>query len=182
MNNQFEYSVYWKQISDITFKYGSRIKFLDTATVFENPLMPSGTVIHEWLMSTNYQAQRVIPTLPILKRDTVYYFVFDYEVRPADSVYFKINFYRKDFTHIHTMLVFGKSKEILVPADAYSYNIQLMNAASHQLIFRRILIAELSDDSQRAENIFDSAKRMQLIKNIMLEKKSEWLNDESTDQ
>nr|WP_241523186.1 accessory Sec system protein Asp3 [Staphylococcus delphini] len=48
--------------------YGSILRFKPTETLFENELMPSGIVIHEWKMITAYDEESLVPALPILKK------------------------------------------------------------------------------------------------------------------
>ena len=49
--------------------YGTKLRIEDDGTYFNNPLMPSGTVIHDWRMLTTFSEHKYAPSLPILKRN-----------------------------------------------------------------------------------------------------------------
>ena len=50
--------------------YGTKLRIEDDGTYFNNPLMPSGTVIHDWRMLTTFSEHKYAPC-PILKRNSI---------------------------------------------------------------------------------------------------------------
>ncbi|MGP0639330.1 accessory Sec system protein Asp3 [Staphylococcus xylosus] len=142
MKNNSYYRVYWTQINHTTFMNGSQIKFKPYKTEFNNPLMPSGTLIHEWLMKASYYKDRVIPTLPILKKGTDYELQMEYNTIPENSIYLKIVFYRKNDIILDTCIIRDKDFEFTFPKEAHSYKIQLFNAGIEKMIFNHMTIKE----------------------------------------
>ncbi|MBZ8174054.1 accessory Sec system protein Asp3 [Staphylococcus delphini] len=142
MKETNQFNIRWTQITKDTFMYGSILRFKPTETLFENELMPSGIVLHEWKMMTNYEKESAIPTLPILKKNQTYRFKFEYEVKPAGSIYFKIIFKRRNGTVCHYKIIKGHEEEVMMPTEAFSYVVQMINAASQSLVFRQIIIQD----------------------------------------
>ena len=133
----------WRQITPDTFKYGSRLKFHDDGSVvFENPLMPSSIVIHKWQMMTFFVTDKIVPQLPILKHGQSYRFVLDYDVEPVDSIYFKVVFKKSNGTEIDAIMIQEREAVMTYPTDAFSYEIQMLNAAAKRVHFRSIQIIE----------------------------------------
>ncbi|QHW36138.1 accessory Sec system protein Asp3 [Staphylococcus ursi] len=136
------FNIRWTQITDSTFMYGTQFRFNHSDTVFHNALMPSGIVIHEWKMMTNFEKDKTIPTLPILKKGQLYHFYFDYDVVPENGIYFKIIFKRRDNTICDFQIVKGHEADVILPESAFNYEVQMINAASESVTFRQISISE----------------------------------------
>lgn len=141
------YTIRWTQITPSTFLYGSQLQFKEDETIFKNALMPSGIVIHEWQMMTQYTADKMIPTLPILKRGQSYHFSFDYEVEPTDHIYFKLIFKRRNGTEAGIQIIKGHEADVVYPKDAFSYVLQMINAAAQDIRFRTITIVPHEGDA-----------------------------------
>ncbi|MDO5403771.1 MAG: accessory Sec system protein Asp3, partial [Eubacteriales bacterium] len=59
------WKIRWNEYSSDTYLYGSKITFHTRDDVeFRNLLMPPGTIIKQWYSKTNYQMQRIEPSLP----------------------------------------------------------------------------------------------------------------------
>ncbi|MFC6293631.1 accessory Sec system protein Asp3 [Macrococcus epidermidis] len=171
-----KYVITWNQISGKTFMYGTEISFNDTVT-FRNELMPSGTLIHEWVMRTNYQADRNIPSLPILKRKREYKIKFNIESTPENSVYFKILFYRRDESLIESIIFDTYDASFTFPEAAYFYKIALMSASVVSFEFVNIVISD--KDYRRNHNII---RPTESVLNIIIKEPSPFnygINDES---
>lgn len=138
------YTIRWTQIIPNTFMYGSRLQFKSHETIFKNRLMPSGIVIHEWKMMTDYAEEKIIPSLPILKRGETYLFSFDYDVEPNTGIYFKIIFKRRNGTVADMRIIQQNEVAITYPYEAFSYELQMINAASTYVCFRKITIQRQS--------------------------------------
>ncbi|MBI5975599.1 accessory Sec system protein Asp3 [Staphylococcus canis] len=149
-NTLFE--IRWTQVTPDTFMYGSLLKFDDDVTHFENALMPSGVTIHKWRMVTNHMQDKMIPTLPILQRNHTYHFKFEYEVIPEASIYFKLTFKRKNGTICDTQIIQGHEAIVHYPDEAFQYDIDMINAASEQLTFHKITIAQ-EDEAERSTDL-----------------------------
>lgn len=132
----------WTQVTPDTFMYGSRLKFQDDGVVFENGLMPSGAVIHEWKMMTNFSADKTIPQLPILKHGQSYRLVLNYDVEPAGGVYFRLAFKKSNGSEIDTVIIQSDEVVFTYPTDAFSYEIQMLNAAATHVHFHSIHMIE----------------------------------------
>lgn len=132
----------WTQVTADTFMYGTCLEITEQATYFENALMPSGCVIHEWKMMTVYSTDKTFPQLPILKHGRTYRFTFDFDVEPAGGVYFKINFKKRNGVELEHVIVQSHEADVTFPDDAFSYDIQMINAAATSVCFRAIVIAE----------------------------------------
>ena len=96
MQEDRKFEVKWRLVNSSTFMYGTKLRFNQDNIYFENPLMPSGTIIHSWYMLTDFAEDRVSPKLPILKKGHQYQFQFNFEVEPKGAAYFKMKFYRKN--------------------------------------------------------------------------------------
>ncbi|MCS4487340.1 accessory Sec system protein Asp3 [Staphylococcus americanisciuri] len=144
----------WTDITSNTFMYGSHLKLYDNAVVFENVLMPSGEIIHQWKMMTYYPSDKRIPRLPLLKNGQTYCFQFDYDVFPVGSVYFKVIFKRRNGEEVDVVMVEDKVVTITYPTDAFSYEIQLINAAANSLTFRSIRIMKSTQQLETEQSLY----------------------------
>lgn len=114
MQEAKQFEVKWRLVNLTTFMYGTKLHFNNDDIYFENPLMPSGTVIHNWYMLTNFTEDRVSPKLPILKKGHRYLFKFNFQVEPEGAVYFKIKFYRKTKNNLNTKLLKIRKKKSFI--------------------------------------------------------------------
>ena len=102
-----------------TFLFGSIVLYYSRDHVYlENDMVNSGTMIHEWTSSFNFQGNRLTPTLPLLKRDHRYRLVSQMTVQPQNGLYFRLIFMdrynkqvdqviEKDFDFTCSYCVFG---------------------------------------------------------------------------
>ncbi|PNZ30794.1 Accessory secretory protein Asp3 [Staphylococcus petrasii] len=148
MPMQNDFKIEWRHINVNTFMYGTKLQFKEDETYFENPLMPSGTVIHDWHMVTDFNRDKVVPSLPVLKRGHHYVLTLNYEVEPPGSAYFKMTFYRKNDTELSYLIIKEDMSEFQFPAEAYAYKLELINAGLSVLHFQNIKIKELSVNNE----------------------------------
>ncbi|AVQ34053.1 accessory Sec system protein Asp3 [Staphylococcus muscae] len=146
----------WREVASDTFMYGTRLIFHEGETVFENARMPSGIVMHAWKMITDYTMEKMVPQLPILKHGQTYRFRFDYDVIPEGHLYAKMIFKRRNGTELESLII--KSKEIVVtyPTEAFTYELQLINAAVTQVHFRSIEISEYDENHRNEPELYIS--------------------------
>ncbi|MBZ8174606.1 accessory Sec system protein Asp3 [Staphylococcus delphini] len=151
-------TIFWRNTNGETYQHGATIRFQSNGTYFENQLMPSGLQIHLWTMMTQFDQEGRTPSLPILKRGHRYRLTFEVEANPVGSVYFVLTFYRKNDTKIKQLIINEADIDFEYPKAAYRYDIRLMNAACHQLLFRRMVIVELSqdDDVQSTASLYEA--------------------------
>ncbi|MGX0848310.1 accessory Sec system protein Asp3 [Staphylococcus auricularis] len=145
MTTKHDFTITWQQVNKSTFMYGTQLDFTDAGTIFENPLMPSGIVIHDWAMTNDYTSDKSVPTLPILKRESTYHIEFDYDVTPDTGIYFKLVFYRKNGTELDAKIIQTHAYDFTYPKAAYTYEIQMINSAAQHLTFRQFTITEVTE-------------------------------------
>ena len=142
-------NIYWGELKgaslgddpDYTFLYGSTIEFkAPDCILFENRLMVSGQIIHEWRSEFHYQSQRLTPSLPLLKRGQTYQLNVLMKLYPKASVYLKIIFLDRYEKEISSHISKDQDLEFTYPKDAYSYRIQLLNAGAETIEFRYLTI------------------------------------------
>ena len=90
--NQRE-NITWGEVKG-TFMYGSKVTYHEDEHIsLYNPLVPSGEILKTWHSSVNYQASRVQPSLPLLKRKQNYQLCMDFDCYPGNGIYIKISFF-----------------------------------------------------------------------------------------
>ncbi|MGX0034710.1 accessory secretory protein Asp3 [Staphylococcus cohnii] len=164
MNQNKRFDIIWKKIHKNTFMYGAKLKFNNNFVSMDNSLMPSGMVIHEWNMLSNYTTNKQVPSLPLLKKGNNYKIKFDYDVIPERSVYFKIILYKKNGEKIKTMIIEDDDIEFEYPKDAYSYKIELINAGFQHLQFYRTIIEDQHVESSHSTILTDISKTIDKIR------------------
>lgn len=143
--------IYWGELrggslgdlKENDFLYGTILNYYAPDHIyFENPMMPSGTKIHEWASITHYQGHRATPSLPLLKKGQQYHFSSQMEVRPQNGVYFKIRFLDRYGKEINTVIEKQSSFVFTFPEEAYHYQVQLLSAGIESFDFHWISIEE----------------------------------------
>ena len=88
------YTVFWEDMNDRTYLYGSSVKYLNRRYVsFESLMMPAGVPIKEWSSFTDFQATRHEPRLPLLVPGESYMFRVFCRDYPRGTVFFRVIFY-----------------------------------------------------------------------------------------
>ena len=152
--------VRWRKVTRHTYKHGATIQFHDDYTYYENQLMPSGLQINLWEPATTFDKDGHPPKLPMLKRGYRYDIHLDITAMPAQSVYVIVTFYLKNGKAFDHCMIKETDSYFIYPNEAYSYDICLMNAACHHLIFKKITLTERyfvkDKDKEIAESIESS--------------------------
>lgn len=151
--------IHWTEATSDTFMYGSRLRFHNNEMLFENPLMPSGEVIHRWHTMMYYPSNKAIPQLPLLKQGQSYRFQLDYTVEPEGAVYFKVIFKKRNGTEADVVTIEDTVATITYPTNAFSYEIHMINAAATRVIFRSIRITALQQQNDGEEGLYISEMR-----------------------
>lgn len=99
------WQVRWKEFLSDSYVYGSKIEFNEDGSVsYKNRLMPPGTVIHTWYSMTNFQGNRIEPSLPLIDGERAYSIAvnIDYHNSESEALMLRIIFfdrYRQDDRH-----------------------------------------------------------------------------------
>ncbi len=140
------WTIYWNEYSADTYLYGSEIEYKARNNVhFKNTLMPPGTVIKEWYSLTNYQAQRIEPTLPIIDGESRYRIKVNVETPDGSGCLIRLVFLDRYEREAGDFTIRGESAEFSCPLKTYSYRMQLINAGMKEFTFHSVIIEEIED-------------------------------------
>lgn len=138
----------WNYYCKNTFFNGSRIDFLSKDDIaFENELMPSGVVIKEWLSQTNFQRDKMEPTLPLIDGEGTYQLLYDIDQINQGSCLFKLIFYDRFEEEVGQTIIWDSGTIFKCPMPTYSYRLQLINGGMTRFHFHSIVIREISDET-----------------------------------
>ena len=157
MKIQKHKEIYWGELrgasisktrKDFTYLYGSTIIFHSLDQVyFENKLMASGQTIHEWSSSWNYQGDRQVPSLPLIKRGRPYSLTRDMTSYPSESVFLKLIFFDRYNKKVGNIVERSDKMAFTYPKEAYSYKVQLLSAGVESFEFHCLRIEEILEES-----------------------------------
>lgn len=140
------WTIYWNEYSADTYLYGSEIEYRARNDVhFKNTLMPPGTVIKQWHSLTNYQAQRIEPTLPMIDGESRYRIKINVETPDKTGCLIRLVFLDRYEREAGDITVRGEEAEFSCPLKTYSYKMQLINAGMKEFIFHSVVIEEIED-------------------------------------
>lgn len=140
--------VRWSNFGANAFLYGSRIHYISKDDVeFENALMPSGTVIKEWFSKTNFQRDKVEPTLPLIDGEGVYQLMIHMDQIDTGRYLFKLIFYDRFEEEVGSQIIWDSGTVFRCPMSTYSYRLQLINGGMTKFHFHSVVIREISDDA-----------------------------------
>lgn len=143
-----KWSVFWSEYSSDTYLYGSKIVFHKKDDVeYENLLMPPGTIIKQWYSQTNFQRQKIEPTLPIIDGETEYQITISIDTPENESCLARLVFYDKYGVEAGTMTLRDKVTIFRCPLKTYSYRLQLINGGVTKLHFHSVVIQEIIDET-----------------------------------
>lgn len=144
-----KWTVYWNEYSSDTYLYGSKITMQGKADVlFENPMMAPGTVIKTWYSKTNYQRQRIEPSLPIIDGETEYEISVNMDYPQGGRCMLRLEFFDKYEEKAGFFLVRGQTARFRCPLKTYSYQMQLVNTGASVFRFHSVTIREVMDDDE----------------------------------
>ncbi len=81
-----------------------------------------------------------------------------------------MKFYRKNKEILSHQILKNKKENIVYPREAYSYDLELINAGMNHLSFRNIIVQELREDSNQAyeaTKYIDPEKKLKVINQII---------------
>ena len=105
-------------------------------------MMNSGTMIHEWTSSFNFQGNRLTPTLPLLKRGHRYRLASQMTVQPQNGLYFRLIFMNRYDRQVGQVIEKNFDFTFTYPEDAYHYKVQLLSAGFQSVDFHSFSIEE----------------------------------------
>ncbi|MBR5635391.1 MAG: accessory Sec system protein Asp3 [Pseudobutyrivibrio sp.] len=139
--------IYWNEYSSDTYLYGSEIEYHGKNNVhFKNQLMPPGTVIKQWYSLTNYQAQRIEPSLPIIDGESRYRIKVNVETPDDKGCLIRLVFLDRYEREAGDFTLRGKEAEFSCPLKTYSYRMQLINAGMTEFVYHSVIIEEIENE------------------------------------
>lgn len=142
--------ILWSEYSSDTYLYGSEIYYHKIDDVeFKNDLMPSGTIIKQWYSKTNYQRQRIEPTLPLIDGESRYQIIINIECLENEAWLARMIFYDKYDMEIGYVFIRDKAMDFKCPLKTYSYQLQLINGGMTWFRFHSIVIREIKDETDK---------------------------------
>lgn len=143
------WNVYWNEYASDTYLYGSKIQFHQKDDIeFENHLMPPGTVIKQWTSKTNYQRDRIEPSLPLIDGEGRYRIAAAVDTLEGEHIMLRIVFYDRYENEVGNIALWDKETYFKCPITTYSYSIQLLNAGVTRFHFHSIGIWEVTDEEE----------------------------------
>ena len=128
-----KWTIYWNEYSADTYLYGSEVAFHQKDDVeFCNHLMPPGTVIKQWYSKTNFQMQRIEPSLPMIDGEIEYQITVNIDYQENESCLVRLIFYDRYEKEAGSITVRDETMRFRCPLKTYSYRMQMMQ------IFTRI--------------------------------------------
>ena len=152
------WKIYWRDFSNQTYMYGSRVIFHSKRDVeFNNLLIPPGTVIKTWKSMANYQLMRVEPTLPIIDGERSYRVRLYIDEDAEDGVLLRFRFFQKNGVEEGIYILRGLEGEFRCPIRTYYYDIELIESGAHSFHFHYITLEEIDEG---AEGLRDEKKKI----------------------
>ncbi|EFR44397.1 accessory Sec system protein Asp3 [Streptococcus pseudoporcinus] len=131
----------WGLLHQGTYMYGVDLSYLrDGRISYRQDYLPIGTVIHSWYSQTNFQANRDVPRLPILKRGIDYRLKLNIETNKGHVPYLRLTFFNRRKEIVAYKIIKEDSADFSLPEETFSYQIDLINAGCQDFIFDSILL------------------------------------------
>lgn len=141
--------IYWSEHASDTYLYGTELHFLSKHQVmFLNPLMPPGTIIKQWYSKTNYQIQKIEPTLPMIDGEGKYRITVNIDCKENENYLIRLLFFDRYEEEAGSLIVRDRTMEFRCPLKTYSYRMQLISAGITQFCFHSVVIQELADEEE----------------------------------
>lgn len=138
--------VYW--LNNQFFNNGSQVSISSKRKVkWVNPLITPGQAVITWKSFYNYQGDKTVPQLPILKSGSRYRIYAHISSQPVDSYIIRLSFFNLQGTEIKRVELRSKQKNFIFPTDAVSYQIEIISAGMTAMEFERLDICatDMSD-------------------------------------
>lgn len=152
--SKVEHYLYWEDDAKDAYLFGTSLIIEGKRISFSNEMIPSGNAIKIWNSITNFQGSRTQPDLPLLQKNTRYTLDILGTVVPENTLYLRVVFYNRFHDEISFVVLKDGDREFTYPQDAFSYQIELVNAGMKKLSFEALVLA--SEDNQ-TELVLDDA-------------------------
>lgn len=143
--------------NEVSFKPGNEVEI-------KNNLIPAGTVLKTWYSKTNYQMQKIEPSLPIIDGEGEYLLYLNADTDVEDGVLLKLIFYDRYDIQIGQMIIRDKETVFRCPLATYSYCMQFVLAGARHVVFRNVAIQELenepADDFKQSESNIEKGQKL----------------------
>ena len=140
--------IHWSEYASDTYLYGSDVVFHHKDDVeFENQLMPPGAIIKQWYSKTNYQAQRIEPSLPIIDGESTYQISINIDTKENENCLVRLVFYDRYEMEAGSITFRDKVAYFKCPLKTYSYRLQLINGGVNSLRFHSIILQEIDNET-----------------------------------
>ena len=144
-----KWMVYWSEYASDTYLFGSKIQFHKKDDVeFENLLMPPGTIIKQWYSKTNFQMQKIEPTLPIIDGESTYQISLNIDVPEGQNCMARLVFYDRYEVEAGTITLRDNVTVFRCPLKTYSYRLQLINGGVTYFHFHSVAIQEVINETR----------------------------------
>ena len=145
-----KWTVFWNEYASDTYSYGSQILFHKKDDVeFRNMLMPPGTIIKQWYSKTNFQGQRIEPSLPIIDGEGEYQIILNIDTEENENCLGRLVFFDKYEVEAGSITLRDKVTNFRCPLKTYSYRLQLINGGVTKLHFHSIVIREIINETNQ---------------------------------
>lgn len=114
---------------------------------FYNGALPAGSVIYKWDMVYSYSTAHAIPSLPLLINGRKYLFRLLAEADQEDGFYLRLVAFDREDRMVKLQIIRGQEGIFEFPKEANYYTIELVGAGCHQLVFHRIDVEEVTDET-----------------------------------
>lgn len=137
--------IYWGDVLESDYFFGTRYRKEGRSVFFENPFMPATLVIHRWSSLRPYQANRRPVDLPLLKRGQRYQLSKQMTVFEGNPLYVKVLFYNRYNDLISQVFIKEDKGDFSYPDEAYWYEIELVNTACQRFRFDYLILKPLEE-------------------------------------
>lgn len=145
-----KWTIYWNEYSSDAFLYGSRILYHKRDDVeYRNHLLPIGAIINQWYSKTNYQMQRIEPSLPMIDGESEYQMVVNITCPEGEECFVRLVFYDRYDEEAGSFAIRGREASFRCPLKTYYYKLQLINGGVTHFHFHWIEIRELTDGTEK---------------------------------
>ncbi len=146
-NEHRQYRVQWGRDMDESYLDGARWTRLEDETIlYENELLPPGTVIMRWHSRTSFAQDAKEPALPLLQEGARYRVSAACESTPLETLYVQFVFRNLRGRVIDRFLMRGGSGTFTYPEGAYEYDMELIQGGSASFHFDHITIMQVEDE------------------------------------
>lgn len=137
--------IYWRDWTADTYLYGSKIQFHKKDEIeFWNEMMAPGTIIKQWYSKTNYQANKIEPTLPLIDGENCYQLVVNIDCEEKEHFLIRLVFYDKYDKEVGFVNIRDQVTDFKCPIQTYSYKMQLINSGMTHFYFHYVVLRDIT--------------------------------------